>query len=360
MKKSKKKLVRNILILVFSAIFLIAGGGCVYADHLIGSINFVTESDPDDGTSKVQTGDIFEKPVETSSSEVSIDNAKSGLINGLLHDDAVTNILLLGTDDYQANDTGRSDTMLLVSVDSRHKKLKLTSFMRDTLVDIPGIGNYKLNWAYSLAGGGADGARKVVATIENNFGIDIDRYVIVDFSAFPQIIDSLGGVEIELLDETDSYGNTEADLINKDSGDENQVHTGWNNLSGLQARYYSRIRDIGDDFERTERQRKVFSAAVAKLKTANILTIRSLLAEVLQVVTTNMTPDEVLSLAANAMTYVNYPISQYRVPPDGEWYSHYDKSDGKGDCVAISDFAVTKANLAAFLYENDIPTGTYS
>jgi LCP family protein required for cell wall assembly len=354
----KKGLVRNILILVFSILFLVAGGGCIYVDSMIGSIHFVTAADPAESGSDEN---IFDDAASAAASAASGGTAaaKAGIVNGLYHDDAVMNILLLGTDDYQENDTGRSDSMMLVSIDTRHKKLKITSFMRDSLVEIPGIGQWKLTEAFSRGGGGTDGARKVVATIESNFGIDIDRFATVDFSAFPTIIDRLGGVEIELLDERDSEGRTEADLINQLSGDPGEVHTGWNNLSGLQARYYSRIRDIGNDFERTERQRKVFSAAIDKLKASNAWTIRSVLADVLPLVTTNMTPDEVISLAANAMTYVNYPLSQYRVPPDGEWYI-YDKDDAKGNCVAFKDLAVTKKNLAAFLYEDDLPTGDLS
>ena len=360
--KNKKGLVRNILILVFSILFLVAGCGCVYVDNMIGSIRFVTAADPAESEASGTGENMFNDAASAAAASAasgSTAGTKAGIVNGLYHDDAVMNILLLGTDDYQENDVGRSDSMMLVSVDTRHKKLKITSFMRDSLVEIPGIGQWKLTEAYSRAGGGVDGARKVVATIESNFGIDIDRFATVNFSAFPTIIDRLGGVEIELLNETDSEGRTEADLINQLSGDPNEVHTGLNNLSGLQARYYSRIRDIGNDFERTERQRKVFTAAVAKLKASNAWTIRAVLADVLPLVTTNMTPDEVLSLAANAMTYVNYPISQYRVPPDGEWYI-YDKNDAKGNCVAIKDFAVTKQNLAKFLYENDLPSGSLS
>src|SRR5699024_5105844 len=108
------------------------------------------------------------------------------LVNGLYHDDAIMNILIIGVDNYQANDVGRSDSMILVSVDTRHQKLKLTSIMRDLYVQIPGYGSNRINSAYSLGG-----PTLTVQTIESNFGVDIDRWVIVDFDAFTHTIDKI-------------------------------------------------------------------------------------------------------------------------------------------------------------------------
>lgn len=339
-------MLRNVSILLVSLLMLTAGVGCVYADSLLNRINYV---DPQADASHVSTGSLFEND---SGSDLS--NTKSGVLGGLYHDDAITNILLLGVDDYQANDTGRSDSMMLVSVDTRHKKIKLTSFMRDLYVAIPGIGNNKLNAAYSLAGGKIKGAQSVVTTIESNFGIDIDRFVIIDNSAFNKIIDRLGGVTITL-----TAG--EAKLINEYSGDSRKNLTaGTFNLSGAQAHYYSRIRAIGDDFERTERQRKVFTSLVDKLKGAGLPTIYGALADTLNLVTTNMTKSEILSMASNSLTYLNYPISQDRIPADGEYTSETVKIGGVGADVLVPDLDKCKQDVAAFIYENDLPTKTYS
>ena len=267
---------------------------------------------------------------------------------------------MLGTDDYQDNDVGRSDSMMLVSVDTRHNKLKITSFMRDMYLAIPGIGSYKLNEAYSRAGGRIDGAKKVVSTIEANFGVDIDRFVIVDFSAFPKIIDRLGGVQVQLSNEKNADGFTEAGLINAYSGEtKQQAKPGVvNNLTGLQARYYARIREIGNDQERTERQRKVFYSLVSKLKTSNVMTLNSMLVDVLPLVTTNMTKNEVLSMAANSLTYLNYPVSQHRVPEEGEYW---DVRDANGDWKWLGvDLEKCRKSFAEFLFEKDIPSGNYS
>ena len=315
--KSKKTLLRNIIILVLSLIFLVGGAGCIYVDQLLNKINFVPS-----------VGDSSEQNASRAEVEPSVGGVK--------------NILLLGTDDYQKNDVGRSDSMMLVSIDTRHKKLKTASFLRDTYVSIPGYEKNKLNAAYSLPGGKDKGARKVVSTIEENFGVNIDDFVIVDFSAFPKIIDRVGGVEITLT-------KGEAGLVNAYSGDSKKVKAGENNLTGLQARYYSRIRAIGNDFERTERQRKVFASLVSKLKDSNLAQINAILADTLPLVTTDMTKNDVVSLAANSLTYLNYPVSQQQIPADGEYE---EKSMRVGD-VLVPDLDKCRQTLSAFLYEGD-------
>ncbi|MVB11723.1 Transcriptional regulator LytR [Caprobacter fermentans] len=339
----KRHTLRNVSILILSLLMLTAGIGCVYADSLLNRINYAEGED-----SSQATGSLFENE-----SGGEADNAKAGVLGGLYHDDAITNILLLGVDNYQANDTGRSDSMMLVSVDTRHKKIKLTSFMRDLYVAIPGIGNNRLNAAYSLAGGKIKGAQSVVRTLESNFGADIDRYVIIDNDAFNKIIDRLGGVKITLTA-------AEAKLVNQYSGDPRRNLTaGTFTLSGAQAHYYSRIRAIGDDFERTERQRKVFSSIVDSLKGSSLPTIYSALADTMYLITTNMTKAEILSMASNSLTYLNYPISQDRIPGDNEYTSETVMLGGTGADVLVPNLDKCKEDIAKFIFEDDIPSKTY-
>lgn len=345
MKKGKWQVIRNFVILFFSILFLVSGVGCIYADSLFGKINYAAPE------SKVQTGSLFEPGSNSQTA-----SAKAGVLGGLFHDDAVTNILLLGTDDYQVNDIGRSDSMMLVSVDTRHKKLKITSFMRDLYVAIPGYKSNKLNAAYSDGGGGPNGAKLVVKTIESNFGFDIDRFVIIDNSAFNKIINRLGGVTITLTNERDSNGNTEADLINMYSGDSRKVHTGVNNLTGAQAHYYSRIRDIGNDYERTQRQRKVFTSLVDKLKKSDLFTIGGILADTMNLVHTNMTKDEVINMAKNSLTYLKYPVSQDRIPADDAFTT--ETIAGVGDSL-VPDLEKCRKNISDFIYEGDVPQKSY-
>ena len=195
-KKKRIRLIRNIVVLFLSLVFVIFGSGLVYADMLLSQIHYngLSSLAPPSGSISLPSGGEG----TSSTDEITGD---PNLLGGLYHDDAITNILLLGVDDYQDNDIGRSDSMMMVSVDTRHKKLKLTSFMRDLYVAIPYHGSNKLNAAYPLGyqqGGAGAGGQLAVSTIEANFGVDIDRFVLIDNSAFDQIIDNLGGVEITL------------------------------------------------------------------------------------------------------------------------------------------------------------------
>ncbi|MGX8711259.1 MAG: LCP family protein [bacterium] len=338
--KSKKALIRNIAILFLSVVLLISGVGCVYADQMLGRINFVPLEDP---VSKVETAPIFQEG--TASGDTS---AQAGVLGGLYHDDAITNILVMGVDDYQPNDPGRSDSMMLVSVDSRHKKLKLTSFMRDMYVAIPGHGSQRLNVAYA-----SGGPQLSVSTIEANFGTDIDRFVLIDYASFSKIVDKLGGVTMTIT-------SGEAKLINQNSGDSRRnLSAGTFLLSGKQALYYSRIRAIGDDFERTERQRKVFSSIVNKFKTASLGTINQALYDILPLVTTNMTKNEVLNMATNALTYLNYPVSQNRIPANNEYTSQRVSIGGSPADVLVPDLEKCQKTVANFIYESDLPSKTY-
>ena len=153
----------------------------------------------------------------------------------------------------------------------------------------------------------------------------------------------------------------EANLINRYSGDSKRnLKEGTFLLTGKQALYYSRIRAIGNDFERTERQRKVFSSLINKFKTANIGTINQALYDVLPLVGTNMTKNEILDMAANSLTYLNYPISQSRIPGDDAYVSDKVSIGGVGASVLIPNLDKCRDSVATFIYEDDIPTGEYN
>lgn len=347
-KQKRMRLIRNIAVLVLGVVMLIGGVGCVYVDVMLGQIGYIDET-------KLSSLPSISLPADSGISSGTESTASEdpilgdlGTLGGLYHDDAITNILLLGVDDYQSNDVGRSDSMMLVSVDKRHEKLKVTSFMRDMYVAIPGYSSNKLNAAYPLGyskNGAGGGGALAVSTIESNFGVDIDRFVLVNDSAFNEIIDNLGGVEITL-----TAG--EARLVNQYSGDPRRnLKAGTFNLSGKQAHYYSRIRAIGDDFERTERQRKVLASLVDKFKSADIGTINNALYKCLGLVKTNMTKDEILYLAANSLTYMNYEMQQHRVPGDTEYYN----ANVAVGSVLVPDRKACSKSLAEFIFENDLP-----
>ncbi len=337
-KLSGKRKAVNIIVAIFSVAFLLVGGGCMYAEGMLSNANFITDEEaakPPSTTQSSLQGDH-------ENSNVSFGESPSS--KGLYHDDAVMNILLLGVDDYQENDVGRSDSQMLLTIDTRHQKLKLTSFMRDMYVQIPGWAPNRINAAYSLGG-----APLTVQTLESNFGVDIDRFVIIDYDNFEDIIDTLGGVEIELTQ-------AEAKLVNQHSGEKGKtLSAGTHNLTGKQARYYSRIRAIGDDQGRTERQRKVVMSLVNKMKTSDIFTINNALAKILGMITTNMSKNEVLALAANVMSYLEYPMEQNRVPVDGYYTNERVTISGLKADVLVPNLTENSRLLVEFLYENDVP-----
>lgn len=166
----------------------------------------------------------------------------------------VENILLLGIDGNE--NTGRSDTMIIVSIDRLKRQIKLTSLLRDLYVTIPGRGHNRLNAAYSFGG-----APLLMQTIECNFRIKIDQYICVNFSSFENIINEIGGVTINLTD-------AEAAYINKTIP--GSLTGGEQRLNGAQAVYFARIRKIGTDFGRTSRQRTLLEALMNECKTLEI------------------------------------------------------------------------------------------
>ena len=156
--------------------------------------------------------------------------------------------LLVGYDQDASSGTARSDTMMLCRFDKSSGQLILVSLLRDLYVSIPGHGSNRLNAAYALGG-----IPLLKDTIRKNFQIDIDGCIEVDFSRFSQIIDILGGVELELRPD-------EAKLISQETG--TNVLSGEQTLTGAQALSYARIRslDSDGDFSRTKRQRKLLEA----------------------------------------------------------------------------------------------------
>ena len=223
-------------------------------------------------------------------------------------------ILLVGTDTRSEDDIGRSDSMMLATINYDTGKIHLTSLMRTMYVCIPkadGDTWFALNAAY--AWGGID---LLIDTIELNFKVDIDNYAIVDFSAFQSAIDVVGGVEIELTQE-------EADYINKDIPGAG-VTAGTNHLDGETALCYARIRKIDNDFVRTSRQRTVITALIDKATQASVSELNSLASEILPLVNTDMSNTEILSHAVQFANMANFEVDELMLPIEnmsGETYT---------------------------------------
>lgn len=229
----------------------------------------------------------------------------------LKHSSKVKNILLLGVDARDPDDDtkSRSDSMMLISIDSEHKCIKMTSFLRDTWVYIPSV-DYKqrLNAACSY-----DGYNGVVDTIEYNFGVDIDGYVVADFEMFKVLVDSIGGVEVDVTKaEADEVTNHEARYGGV------KLDEGKYKLTGEQALAYCRIRKIDTDFQRAYRQRTVMQAILKSVKSSNPLKLASMAAKCAPYIETNLSDAYIMSAAVSALPCMSNMVES-RVPYDGTW-----------------------------------------
>ena len=251
------------------------------------------------------------------------------IINDAIISDNITNVLLIGTDARSSNEKGRSDAMMIATIDEKHRNIKLTSLARDTYVDIPGRGEQKLNHAYSY--GGAD---LLMKTIEHNFYIDISNYVIVNFNSFSSIIDALGGVIVEVkdgeLNELNKYIPEcfEASTKKKNSQMKLIEKAGVQKLNGYQALSYSRIRKNDSAIERDNRQRKVLQAILDEVSTLNLFEIPKVLNAVFPYIKTNMDFNDILNYSKKVLKMGNFNINQLEFPM--QEYSKDKKIQGKG------------------------------
>ena len=257
----------------------------------------------------------------------------------LAQSDDVINILFLGSDARSNVDGQRSDTMILFSIDKQNKKLKLTSFLRDSYVYIPAKKyNNKLNASFSYGG-----PQMLMDTLEYNFGVKIDHYIMVNFKVFRQLVNLLGGITIDGVTAAEAkYMREEVKIKN--------IQEGTNQMTGHMALWYCRIRYVDNDFRRTERQRKVISAIVAKAIRTNPFKLMSIVKEVLPNISTDINKDELMSLAAGAaVRYIHYDIEQQQIPADKTW------TDARvsGQAVLKMDVEKNREILKSFLYDKE-------
>ena len=241
---------------------------------------------------------------------------------GPMKEDGVVNILLIGNDSRENGEDGRSDAMILVSISSRTKTIYMTSLLRDIYVDIPGHDGNRLNAAYAFGG-----PELLMETIEQNFDIPVNRYMLVNFEAFASLVDAVGGIELELTRDEIDYVNgylVEYNMLTgREQGTDNMDLSVADNgpavvhLNGPQALAYSRNRYLGTDFGRTERQRKVLTAVIGKLPSAMLTNAGGLIDGLMPNLTTNLTRAECFSLSLTAGKLLTYDIVSDNIPqPD--------------------------------------------
>jgi len=273
--------------------------------------------------------DVVENPTEEEQflsdlmAELDVNEANAlEKVNGMTH------ILLIGIDARPGQKTGRSDTMMLLTIDAEHKCLKLTSFMRDLYVEIPGRKNNRLNAAYVFGG-----PELLIKTLKKNFGVQVNYYAAVNFSLLADLIDQIGGLTLDIESEKQmKYINLvikEDNVVLKkafpDQGiktnDNLLTKTGEQLLNGRQAQAYARYRKGSSDFQRTERQREVILKAIEKVKGLSLMEVGKLAMANLDKVTTNLTVADILRLAPAAFELKDAEVKQLRIPIDGGYKS---------------------------------------
>ena len=326
-KKSKKKI---ILLSILAVILLLIIAVGAYGASLLGKVKRTKISDKDEdlGISK----EIKDK----------IDKHENS--------DDVINIALFGLDQRDVTANGRSDSIMVLSIDKAHKKIKVFSIMRDSYVYIDGRGDDKITHAYYFGG-----PQLAIKTINENFGLNIRDFVTVNFFGLEKIIDALGGIEIDVKEKEIPVINSYIDEISQIEGKPAQHITkaGKQNLNGIQAVAYSRNRYTGNgDYERTERQRRVLDALMNKIMAQGPTKYPGLVSELLPYVNTSLSNMEIVNLGLDVFKIGNLKLEQERFPIDGYcegkiinkiWYLVYDRE-------------TTKEQIFDYLYNDKKPT----
>lgn len=312
MRKKKHRLRRLMFVLFFLMMFILAGWYIVL-DGVYGKMNF--------------------QQIES-------------LVQEEYKEDGVTNILLIGNDSRENGEDGRSDAMILLSISSKTKTIQMNSLLRDMYVEIPGYGGNRLNAAYAYGG-----PELLMETIELNFDVEVNRYMLVNFEAFANLVDAVGGIELEISAEEAKYINAylvEYNMLTKkpEGTDYLSAEGGMVHLNGPQALAYSRNRYIGTDFGRTERQRKVLTAIIQKMPITMVTNPGQLLDGLLPNLTTNLQKKECYMIGLNAPGYLGYEIVTGSIPVEGS----YKAATVRGMAVLEVDFEKNNTYLNNSIY----------
>lgn len=348
-KKKNKKLVTIILIVFLALIVAIVGVVGFYVQNKLNRITI------DDSTT-LAYDEPFTSPkqddvVDFGEINDAVGNDLDSIItdwstNGgeKMRNSNVINVLLIGSDASvedadrsSITEKGNTDAMILVSIDKANKTIKMVSFMRDSYTYMHGWDHCaKLNAACANGGPGY-----LVEVIENDYKIAIDGYVLVDFDSFRQVIDVLGGVNVDvptyvanhLTTKTDGYFPRGEGVL----------------LNGDQALQFSRVRhtDADGDVSRVERQRQVISAIIDKCKGATLSQINGVFDAILANVRTNIGKKEILNYATEAVTngWANFTITEITMPGQNARYGLSAKS-----WIWVIDYPLAAQDLQKALY----------
>jgi len=334
----------SVLCVILSLILVVMIIGTVYINKLL---NKIDRLDPDD-THSTDPSDytIGGDTIPSDFTGPSIDPTEITVpivTQPITQASHIINIMLVGQDRRPGN-TGRtlSDTMILCTINTEKNTITLTSFLRDIYVYIPGYssGYNRLNVAYKVGG-----TTMLGETMLANFGISVDHFVVVDFTGFKDIVNAIGGIDMELTAEEAEFMNTYT-WDGLDSTGWN-LKAGMNHLDGDKALAYSRIRKIDSDFGRSERQRKVINAILEKYRNSSVDKLFSLLNALLPMISTDMDNSEITSLAWELLPMLkSTDMINQRVPIKGGYEYGY---VGKASVILV-DFEKTREFLEQTIF----------
>jgi len=325
-KKNKSTLTRKTLItlcVVLGIILAVLVAGTIYAEFLLGKVNYIDPDAVAPTLSQEQIDELY-KPDETEAPENGEDAATEPVETVpeetepeftlpviQVNPDNIKTFLLVGSDDggYRAeSSTPRTDSMILVVFNKEQKKITLLSLSRDLYVKIPGYKDNRINTAFSLGG-----VALLKQTIEKNYGITVNGSAMINLGNFENLIDYVGGIEVELTQK-------EANYINYSLG--TKLKQGSHMLNGMEALLYSRFRGSGaGEIDRTGRQRFVLSQVMDKYKNLSKAELLGVMDDVLPLITTDMSKEEILGHFLNFFPMLaEAEIVSTRIPVDGGYY----------------------------------------
>jgi len=366
-RKKKKKLNIFIKVLIVLLVIILAGGSFLVFTRPGRKImsNLAVEwaywrmgknAKTDDKPAKNASGSAVETKEEEEEEGLkvgeiteNIDPSKmSATFRNALHEDGVYNILLVGVEAIGNNSvaSGRTDSIMIATINTKQKTLGLTSIMRDSYVTIPGYYDTKINAAF-----GHGGINLLYETIAYNYNLRLDGSAIVSFKTFQKIIDELGGIDIEITPAEAQYLNT-TNYVSKKSN--RTLKPGMNHMNGNQALGYARVRYRAtldgsvDDFGRTSRHRRVMAAIFKEVKKSNPITLVKLLDTVFSQVQTDIKKSNASSYLAEVMelSIDGVPLDNLRLPIDGS----YQGAKINRQAVVTFDSAMNKDALANFVF----------
>lgn len=312
-QKKKKNITLKIFIICFFVLFLIAIGVILFGKSVIDSY-YSHKVDVVEVNSEMKANIVNSFNIELD--DVDLTKIQGGLAKNIYKvvqkNPDIINIVLVGVDARPNETLSRSDTMILMSYNRVEHTVKLVSFLRDNWVFIPEYGWGKLNSATAYGGVGL-----LVNTLNENFDLDIQHYAEIRFEDFAEVIDILGGIDIELTQSEITYINGKLHREDRDYNNDIVDGPGLVHLNGVQALWHCRNRTVGDgDFKRTERQRDVLEVILNKGLEMNLTQITKLVYAMKDHVDMNIPINTIIGLARDVLSKEELSIESYKIPFD--------------------------------------------